>query len=313
VRWAWRLFRREWRQQLVVLTLITVAVAASVAAAAVTVNAVSTSDGQGGGATALVHIDASDPAAAARAVEVARQRFGVVEEVSHREVTLPGRADPLDVRAQDPNGVYGHSTLAVLEGRFPTSPVEVALTDGAASALSARIGDRVELGGVARTVVGRVENPDDLNDEFALLAPGADPRAPSLTLLVDGAGVAGRATVDGPPGTAPLEVEVVGRDSSAVSAVLLVAVTLAMALVGLVATSGFVVIAQRRQRQLGMLAAIGATQRHLRLVMVADGALVGGTAAISGGILGVVGWVVAAPAVEAAAAHRVERFDLPGG
>jgi putative ABC transport system permease protein len=313
VRWAWRLFRREWRQQLVVLTLITVAVAASVAAAAVTANAVSTSEGQGGGASAVVHIDASDPAAAARTVELARQRFGVVEVVSHREVAVPGQTDPLDVRAEDPNGVYGHSTIAVLDGRFPTIPEEVALTDGAASTLSARIGDRVELAGVAHTVVGRVENPADLNDEFALLAPDADPRAPSLTLLVDGDGVAGRATVDGPPGTAPLEVEVVDRDSSAVSAVLLVAVTLAMALVGLIATSSFVVIAQRRQRQLGLLAAIGATQRHLRLVMVADGALVGGTAAVVGGALGVVGWIVAAPAVEAAAAHRIDRFDLPWG
>ena len=64
----------------------------------------------------------------------------------------------------------------MLDGRYPTAPEEVALTDGAASALSARIGDRVELAGVSRTVVGRVENPDDLDDEFALLAPGADPR-----------------------------------------------------------------------------------------------------------------------------------------
>ncbi len=31
LRWAWRLFRREWRQQLLVLALLTVAVAAAVA------------------------------------------------------------------------------------------------------------------------------------------------------------------------------------------------------------------------------------------------------------------------------------------
>ncbi len=111
----------------------------------------------------------------------------------------------------------------------------------------------------------------------------------------------------------PLEVEVFGDVSTAATAVLLVAVTLAMALVGLIATSGFVVVAQRRQRQLGLLAAIGATQRHLRLVMLANGALVGATAAVVGGILGVVGWIVAAPAVEAAAGHRIDRFDLPWG
>ena len=35
VRWAWRMFRREWRQQLLVLALIIVAVAATIVAAAV--------------------------------------------------------------------------------------------------------------------------------------------------------------------------------------------------------------------------------------------------------------------------------------
>ena len=33
-RWAWRLFRREWRQQLLVLALIVVAVAATIVGAA---------------------------------------------------------------------------------------------------------------------------------------------------------------------------------------------------------------------------------------------------------------------------------------
>ena len=35
VRWAWRMFRREWRQQLLILGLIAVAVAATVVGAAV--------------------------------------------------------------------------------------------------------------------------------------------------------------------------------------------------------------------------------------------------------------------------------------
>ena len=38
IRWAWRLFRREWRQQLLVLALIVVAVAATVVGAAVATN-----------------------------------------------------------------------------------------------------------------------------------------------------------------------------------------------------------------------------------------------------------------------------------
>ena len=35
VRWAWRLFRREWRQQLLILALIVVAVAATIVGSAV--------------------------------------------------------------------------------------------------------------------------------------------------------------------------------------------------------------------------------------------------------------------------------------
>ena len=38
LRWAWRMFRKEWRQQLLVLSLLIVAVAAAVTGAALTVN-----------------------------------------------------------------------------------------------------------------------------------------------------------------------------------------------------------------------------------------------------------------------------------
>jgi putative ABC transport system permease protein len=58
----------------------------------------------------------------------------------------------------------------------------------------------------------------------------------------------------------------------AVAAGALGAVTVLMVLVSLVAAAVFTVIAARRQRQLGMLAAIGATRKQLRMVMVAGGA-----------------------------------------
>jgi len=106
-------------------------------------------------------------------------------------------------------------------------------------------------------------------------------------------------------------VQVVDDPHQAVAAIVLIVATLAMALVGLIASASFVVMAQRRQRQLGLLAAIGATDRHLRLAMVATGAIVGLVAAVGGLVLGVIGWLVATPAVEQAANHRIDRFDLP--
>jgi putative ABC transport system permease protein len=309
VRWAWRLYRREWRQQLVLLTLIVVAVATSVAVATLTVDAVSHADGRLGDANALIRLDATDAEAAARGIAAARQRFGEVEVVSHDDVTLPGLSGPLDLRGQDPHGVFGHPTLALRAGRYPTAPLEVALTDRVAALLSVGVGDRVELGRVTRTVVGLIENPDNLGDEFALVAPGSDANAQSLTLLVDTDG-AGPPIAD-TPGQPALDIETFSTDEASVTAVLLVAITLAMALVGLIAATGFLVIAQRRQRQLGLLAAIGATERHLRLVMLATGAIVGAVAAVVGAFVGVTGWILAAPAVETLAGHRIDRYDLP--
>ena len=62
--------------------------------------------------------------------------------------------------------------------------------------------------------------------------------------------------------------------------------TVFLLLASLVAAGGFAVVAQRRLRQLGMLAAVGATQKHLRLVLVTNGALVGAIAAVGGTPIG---------------------------
>jgi len=66
----------------------------------------------------------------------------------------------------------------------------------------------------------------------------------------------------------------------------LVLTTLGLLFVGLLAVAGFTVMAQRRLRALGMLGSMGATDRHIRLVMLAGGAAVGATAAIVGTLVG---------------------------
>src|SRR5215207_1192355 len=311
VRWAWRLFRREWRQQLLVLTLVTVAVTVAVATAAVAMSASAAGHADFGDANAMAHLDAKrNPDAAQAAVAAARQRFGDVEVIGHTSVDVAGSATPLDVRAQDPAGRFGQPLLALRTGRYPTMDGEVALTDAVADLLSVEVGDRVELGDVDRTVVGLVEDPSDLDDDFALVAPGDKYSADTLTLLFDSS----RGGSGGPGTPSSFDAPIEGRgDGGPVAAIVLVATTLAMVLVGLIAAAGFVVVAQRRQRQLGLLAAIGATERHLRLVMLANGAIVGTTAALVGGAIGVLGWMVVAPVAETAAGHRIDRFDLPWG
>jgi ABC-type histidine transport system ATPase subunit len=66
-----------------------------------------------------------------------------------------------------------------------------------------------------------------------------------------------------------------------------------------------------RQRVAIARAAVGATERHLRLVMLANGAAVGATAALVGTTVGVLGWLAVAPRLETIATHRIDRFDMP--
>ena len=92
---------------------------------------------------------------------------------------------------------------------------------------------------------------------------------------------------------------------------MLVTVGISLALVGMLAAAGFIVVAQRRRRQLGLLAAIGAPDGLVRLALVANGTIVGAIGTVIGTTIGIGAWILAAPTVERAVNHRVDRFDLP--
>ena len=309
VRWAWRLFRREWRQQLLVLALLTVAVAAAVASASVAYNLASSSDGRFGAADHLLTYGGADPRTQAR-VAAAGEWFGTIDVISRREVPVPGSVESVEFRAQDPQGAYSAPMLALREGRYPTGADQVAVTDAVASTFQLGVGDPLALDGHHRTVVGLVENPSDLGDEFVLVSPSHAAPPESVTILVRASGDqfdAFREANGSPP-----VFESRGRSEQATAAAgTLGLATVALLLGSLVAAAGFAVVAQRRLRQLGMLAAIGATQQHLRLVLLANGAVVGAIAAVVGTTAGLVGWIAVAPQVETAAGHRIDRLDVP--
>lgn len=314
IRWAWRLFRREWRQQALVLGLVTIAVAICVGGSAFAVNSATPGRGVFGDAGALIRLETHDKAKLRASLAAARQRFGSIEIVGHQTVEVPGSPQPLDLRSQDPRGRFSRPTLGLRHGRYPRSNDEMALTAGVASELGASLGERITLGRVARTVVGIVENSGDLHDRFGLLARSAQNDADSLTVLVASTrnfgATAPRAT-SGAEESVGFRIEGAPRDDKTVGVTVLMITTVSLALVALIAAAGFVVVAQRRQRQLGLLDAIGATERHLRLVTVANGMIVGTVAAVVGGALGVLGWVVGAPALEVGIGHRVDRLALP--
>ena len=81
--------------------------------------------------------------------------------------------------------------------------------------------------------------------------------------------------------------------------------------IGLVAVAGFTVLAQRRLRSLGILSSLGATDKDVRLVMVANGAVVGVVGAVLGGAIGIGAWIPYAPYFGTSADHYVPWTSLP--
>jgi len=313
-RWAWRLFRRDWRQQTLVIALLTVAIAAVIFGASAAYNVIKADpDGFGTGNVRVVFAS-PDPAALPGQLAAAQHEFGPLDVIERGHVPVPGSVDTVEIRAQQPNGRWDAGMLDLRAGRYPSGAGEVAVTDRVASLLHAPLGGTASIDGLRR-VVGIVENPADLHDEFALVSALPASRVDTVTALahVDGApaGNAGtrcvicKDTGDG-------RVEYRGKAERTTGATLVLALsTVALLLVALVATAGFVVVAQRRTRQLGMLAAIGATGRHLKLVTLVNGALTGVIAAVLGATIGLAAWFGLAPRFENAAAHRIDRFDVP--
>jgi putative ABC transport system permease protein len=309
-RWAWRLFRREWRQQSLVLALLILTVAAAAFSVSAAYNVASLPGPQFGSANHLLQFDGANPQALAADIAAARKAFGTIQVIGRRSVPIPGSDQAAEFRVQDPHGPYSGPMLALLQGRYPAGPGQGAVTSQLAQALRLRIGSELSLGGQRRTVTGIVENPSDLSDQFVLVSPSGAGPPRSVTVLLNASPASFAAFRAGFHGQ--LEWQARAADTrAAVAGGTLGAVTVLLLLVCLVAAAGFAVIAARRQRQLGMLAAIGATRKQLRMVMVAGGAVVGGTAAVAGTVVGLAAWTVAAPGLETFAGHRIDRLAIP--
>jgi putative ABC transport system permease protein len=319
VRWSGRMFRREWRQQLLVLTLLTVAVAAAIGSVTI-VSTVSANNGDFGSANSILYFDGSDPGRLQAGLDAAKKSFGTIGVIGHRSVPVPGSVETLDYRSQAPGGAYSGDLLALRRGSYPTGPRQVAVTDGVAESLRLEVGSTLALDGHRRTVVGIVENPSKLSDEFALIAPSSA-RSDQVDVLVAATheSASMRSFFDSLPGNRSRSAfsGSMGRGNDVSSAAQTLAkfsvATVFLFLASLVAAAGFAVVAQRRLRQLGMLAAVGATQKHLRLVLLTNGAVVGALAAVIGTVAGLGLWVVFAPMLETAVDHRIDRLALPWG
>ncbi|WP_433306174.1 FtsX-like permease family protein [Actinoplanes sp. CA-030573] len=306
-RWSWRLFKREWRRQALVLALLTVAVGATVFGLGAAGAAVPSGAAQFGDADYVLVFRGTDPKMASE-VEAARTAYPRTEVIAHRSLPAPGTADGIDLRDQAPSGALGGPMLRLDSGRYPAGAGEIAVTARAARLFQVTVGSTLRVGRESWSVVGTVENPYNLLDAFALVAPGQLGSPQRVNVLV--AATPAQFAAASRPANADIQVRGSG-DGTDPAYVVLILATIGLLFVGLLATAGFTVLAQRRLRSLGMLAAVGARHRHLRLVVLADGALVGIVAALAGGALGLAAWFLVAPRLETTVQHRIDRFDLP--
>ncbi len=314
-RWGWRLFRREWRQQLFVLALLTVAVAATIWGASVITNAQLSDPNYAtfGTAAGSVTLPGTDPRLATDIATIG-ERWGPADVVENQDLTT-GTTQPVQLRAESLYGHYTAPLLGLVSGSYPAGPGQVALTSQVASLYGAHVGGTWRAAGTTWRVTGIVQDPSNLADEFALVAPGQVSH-PSQVIMLLGSAVAQQVlnSANGTlPGVPAATVSVpAGHESGSSPAVLVLVVeVLGLAFIGLVSMASFSVLAQRRLRGLGMLSAVGATERQLRLVLIADGLAVGVAGALAGTILGLAAWFAYVPALQQAAGHVIDGTNLP--
>jgi putative ABC transport system permease protein len=311
IRWAWRLFRREWRQQLLVLSLVTVALAATVVGGAVATNTPPRAGAGLGNAQDAASFPGNDPHLAA-SIAAIRHRFGPAEVIENQALQVPGSVTTFQLRAQNPAGPFGQPMLGLVSGRYPTGPGEVALTSDLARELGLTTGSVWRQGGgagagTARRVTGIVQNPQDLLDEFALVATGQVTHPTQVTVLFNAPGV-------DPAQIGPAvrsRATVVPQNSINPETILLALATVGMLLIALVGVGGFTVLAQRRLRALGLLGSLGATDKNIRLVIRANGIVTGLAGALLGTALGIAAWLAYRPRVQASAHHVIAPLALP--
>ena len=317
MRWGWRLFRREWRQQLLVLGLLAVAVAATIWGAGVATNTPpgNPDDATFGTAPAMATLPGSDPQLAAGIAQIQRN-WGPADVIEIADITT-GSTQYVQLRAQNPHGRYTGPMLGLVSGRYPSGPGQVALTSQVATLYDAHVGGSWQAAGTTWRVTGIVRDPGNLLDEFALVAPG-QVKNPSQVIMLLGSPAVRQAlrntrhqAVTGFPAAATLSFPAGTSAGLPPATIVLVIAVIGLVFIGLVAVAGFSVMAQRRLRALGMLSAIGATEKNVRLVMIVNGAAVGVAAAVTGTVLGFAAWFAYAPTLQQDTGHLVNATNLP--
>ncbi len=336
-RWGWRLLRQEWREQLLILGLITVSIAMASVLATAIFHAEQPPSTFTGDASYRISVFGDETETLNDKLARAQVAFPRAEVTRSIIASRDGAGQDFLIEAPPSASALGAEPIRMIEGRRPQSEGEIAVSTSLAVKLRIPIGSTPILNGQSLTVVGLMEDPSAINREFAIVHPahflGAFPSARTsdfsgsdhaflpdpqfATLLVsaspsevnsylensDRPGFADYSNVEG----------LTFADSArrvAVLAVFLLA-TIVMVEIALLCSAGFVVLGQRRIRQSGLLSAVGATPRHLRQAMRLNGLVLG----FVGGSLGVgLGFglsLAGRPLFERLLTQRIQTWSVP--
>lgn len=244
-----------------------------------------------------------------------------------RAVQTEGRLDiagaqlSIDLRALDLDGL-AHGMFTLVDGRLPHGPAEMAASAGILELAKVGLGGTITLQGRApATVVGLIEYPLYLANRVVLVDQNTvntskDDLSTWLVDLPEGADAAAIVDSTYEPGTeiqkiglearGPSRLASYGEDST--SGTILVFGALALVEAALIASAAFAVSIRRRQRELGLLAAVGATTRQLAGIVVAEAAMLGILACLGGVIVGLIGAFAITPWLDELTQHRNGRL-----
>jgi putative ABC transport system permease protein len=313
-RWGYRLVRREWRQQVLIIGLIAVAIAFACFGTVVLSNAES-SQAAAGTTTHVVVLSTKTKTAKEQVGSIANRFDPIAPSMWRVNEQRRGYASEFDlsdarIDFRDPFGVR---MFHLTGGVAPKSAGEVALTETLMRRIDANIGTRIDLTGGTYRVVGRIEDPTDLRRLHMVTAPGTLTNATSVHIRIHATDRAVNEIYSSPP-TGLEKIEFLSKNDNhrLIGAIISYVVSsVAMIEVGLLCSAGFAMMARRRLRQFGMLSAIGASEKQLRQAMVFNGIVLGGVGGALGVAVGFGGSLMAKPMIEQLAGTRIGFWNMP--
>lgn len=231
-----------------------------------------------------------------------------------------------EVRMLDLRDPLARGMLRVTDGRPPAAAGEVTVST-ALRDLGFRIGSDIEIDqkGTRRRIVGVVADPRAPGTVLLQALPiGVPPEAQSSWLVRTGRPMTwdevkalnrmgitalSRAVVEDPPSDVPAQLR--QPQNGAETAIIAMIFAMILLQVVLLAGPAFAVGIRRQRRRLALVAANGGDRRWLRTIVLAEGGLVGGAAAVTGAVLGIVLAAVVKVAVERFSDHGLGPFEVP--